>query len=86
MSIHANHGDFDGASEVEIVVAQVIGRFLELILGQTSSIVNTLVQDRQGSSDCGLVGDHVEFIEGFSLNLYNSGVNDCAVTWVEAVV
>ena len=25
VSIHANHGDFDGASEVEVVVAQVIG-------------------------------------------------------------
>ncbi len=86
MSIHANHGDFNGASEVEVVVAQVIGRGLELILCHTSCVVHSLVQDRLGSSNCHLVRDHVEVIEGVSLNLDNSGVNDCAVTWIEAVL
>lgn len=31
--VHADHGHLDGALEIEIVVAQVVGRGLELDLG-----------------------------------------------------
>jgi hypothetical protein len=40
VSVHAYHGDLNRASKVEVVVAQVIGRGLELILGHTSCVVH----------------------------------------------
>ena len=72
MSVHANHGDFDWARKVEIVIAQVIGRGLELILSQRSRVVDSLVQDRLGCTVCCLMRDHVEVINCFSLNLDHS--------------
>lgn len=72
MSIHANHGDFNGASGIEVVVAQMIGRGLDLILDQTCCVVHRLVEDRLGSSTCGLMRYQVEVKDGVSLNLDNT--------------
>lgn len=40
VSVHAHHGDLDWSCEVEVVVAQVISRGLELLLVHASGVIN----------------------------------------------
>ena len=55
MGIHADHRDLDGTSEVEVVVAQVIGAGFNLVFGELRCVVCHLEQDWLGCSDAGLV-------------------------------
>ena len=82
VGVHAHHGYLDGASEVEIVVTQVICGGLELVLGHLSRIVYCLVEDRLGSGNSCLVRDEVEVELVVALNFDKSGVDDGSWAWV----
>ncbi len=45
VGVHANHRDLDGTHEVEVVVAEMIGRSLEVNLIKAAGIVCDSVQD-----------------------------------------
>jgi hypothetical protein len=84
--VHADHGDLDGAHEVEVVVAQVVGRSFEVILVEGAGIVGDAVQDWLSCSHGGLVGDQVEVEFSVTLLLNDTSVNDGTGTRVEAVL
>ena len=60
--IHANHGDFNGSSKVEIVVAQMIGGCLEVILVHFRRIVDYFVKNWLSCCNGGLVRDQIEVV------------------------
>ena len=86
MRIHANHGYLDGASKVEVVVAQVIGRGLKLILSHRGCIVNHLVQHWLCGGDCGFVRDQVEVKLGVALAFNDCGVNYSSWARIQAIL
>ena len=86
VSVHAHHGDLDGAHEVEVVVAQVVGRSFEVILVEGAGVVGDAVQDWLSCSHGGLVGDQVEVEFSVTLLLDDTSVNDGTRARVEAVL
>ena len=83
MGIHADHWDLDGTSEVEVVVAQVIGAGLNLVFGELRCVVCHLEQDWLGCSDACPVRDQIEVEYSVTLLLNERGVDDCAWTRIE---
>jgi hypothetical protein len=86
VGVHAHHGDLDGAHEVEVVVAQVVGRSFEVILVEGAGVVGDAVQDWLSCSHGGLVGDQVEVEFSVTLLLDDTSVNDGTGARVEAVL
>ena len=80
--VHTDHRNLDRASEVVVVVAQMISGGLDLILSETGRVVKRLEEYWLGSGDCGLMGDQEEIKHRVSLGLNEGSINDCPVTGV----
>lgn len=85
MCVHAHHRDFNRATEVEVVVAQVVGGRLKLLLVHLRCIVNCSVEDWLCSGDSCLVWDKIEVKQIISLVLDKGCIHDSAWTRVKAV-
>ena len=76
--VHADMGNLNGASEVKVVVAEVIGARLKLVLGDTRGVVGNSEEHGLGSGHSGLVRDEVEVIDLVSLLLDERGIDHSA--------
>lgn len=85
VGIHANHRHFDGASKVEVVVAQVVRGCLKLILVHWGSVINHFVQHWLGGGNSSLVRDQVEVKLGVTLYFNHSGINNCAWAGIQII-
>ena len=65
--VHTDHRNLDRASEVVVVVAQMISGGLDLILSQTCRVVKGLVENWLGSCNSGLMWDQEEVKHRISL-------------------
>jgi hypothetical protein len=86
VGVHAHHGDLDRTSKVEVVVAQVIGRCLEILLVQCRGVVGNSIEDWLSSGYCGLVRNKVEIEKTITLELNDSLVDTCAGARVEDII
>ena len=57
LGIHARSWDLDWSCKVEVVVAQVVGRGLNLVIGESSRVVHDFKVNRLNSSNSGFVRD-----------------------------
>ena len=85
VGVHADHGYLDGAAEVVVVVAQVIGGCLELNLCQLRRIVGNSEEHRLRGGNCGTVRDHVEVKKLVALILNEASVHNGTLAWVKVV-
>ena len=85
VGVHADHGYLDGAAEVVVVVAHVIGGCLELNLCQLRRVVGHSEEHRLCCSNCGAMRDHVEVIKLVALILNQASVNNGTLPWVQIV-
>ena len=60
MCVHHCTWHFNGPHKVEVVVAQMVCKFLNLLLLHCGCVLNNKVMNWQGCSDCGSVCNHVE--------------------------
>ena len=86
VSIHANHGDLDGAGKVEIVVAQVIGGCLEAVLIELRRVVDNLVEYWLSSCNSGFMRYHVEIKNIVKLILNETCINYCARARIKVIL
>jgi len=77
MCVHNRAGYFDGAHKVEVVVAKVVCELFNLLVGQSGSVLGHVIVHRQGSSNCGLVRDHVEIECTVSRMLDEALIDNC---------
>ena len=80
--VHTDHRNLDRASEVVVVVAQMISGGLDLILRETGRVVKRLEEYWLGSGDSGLMRDQEEIKHRVSLGLNERSINDCTVTGI----
>ena len=80
--VHTDHRNLDRASEVVVVVAQMISGGLDLILSETGRVVKRLEEYWLGSGDSGLMRDQEEIKHRVSLGLNERSINDCPVTGI----
>ena len=86
VSIHAHHGNLDWTSEVEIVVAEMIGRSLKLLLVHASGVINRSIEYWLSSGDSGLMRNEVEIKKLVTLVLNYCCVDNCAWTGIQEVL
>ena len=84
--VHANHGDLDRASEVVVVVAQMIGGCLECFLLDGNCVIDDLVEHWLSGCHCCLVWDHIEVKFTITLLLYETRINNGTRTRIKIVL
>ena len=86
VSIHAHHGNLDWTSEVEIVVAEMIGRSLKLLLVHSCGVIDRSIEYRLSSGDRGLMRNQVEIEKLVTLVLNNCCVDNCSWTGIQEIL
>jgi hypothetical protein len=85
VGVHADHGYLDGAAEIVVVVAQVIGGCLDLNLCQLRRVIGNPEEHRLRGGNCGTMRDHVEVKKLVTLILNETSVHYRSLAWVQIV-